>query len=155
MKDQEADMSRFKNPSSSLGSFEPEDKPTGFSGRGDDQGGDGNSIGDNSGSNQCSQPKAGVVIRAFVEHIGLVGDTELTVNVKWPASTFCVQQHVKPTAPTDPAPSVQLVPGNGPLADIGILYGESVTDPVPVDTSAHLSDNKKIASKKSPAPRKK
>ena len=30
-----------------------------------------------------------VVIRATVEHTGVVGDTEMTVHVRWPASSFC------------------------------------------------------------------
>lgn len=107
---------------------QPHQKPTGFSGREDGQGGEGAPSADSSVSSHHSQRKAGVVIRAFVEHTGLVGDTELTVSVKWPASTFCVPPCPKPVAQPSPGQDVQQVPGNGPLADIGTLYGPSVAD---------------------------
>jgi hypothetical protein len=68
---------------------------------------------------------AGVIIRASVEHVGLVGDTELTVNVKWPASTFCVQP-AKPVVVAGQAQHPQQVPGNGPQAgNFETLYGEA------------------------------
>jgi hypothetical protein len=67
------------------------------------------------------------VIRATVEHIGLVGDTELTVNVRWPASSFCVQAGKKPAVSADQASDSQFVPENGPDA---VLWGEAA-DPGP------------------------
>jgi hypothetical protein len=76
--------------------------------------------------------KAGVVIHASVEHVGLVGDAELTVSVKWPASTFCVQPCGKPAPPYVQAPGSQQVPGNGPQAsNFDTLYGEATADPGP------------------------
>jgi hypothetical protein len=117
--------------------------PTG--GRGDDQDdsgiGGGNS-GENSG--QYSSRKAGVVIRAFVEHIGLVGDTELTVNVKWPASTFCVPSCGKPASTADATTDSQQVPPNGPLADFGPIYGPSA-DPGPAMAIKAAADAKAAA----------
>lgn len=107
---------------------QPHQKPTGSSGREDGQGGESAPGGDGSVSSHHSPRKAGVVIRASVEHTGLVGDTELTVSVKWPASTFCVPPCAKPAAQPSPGQDVQQVPGNGPLADIGTLYGPSLAD---------------------------
>jgi hypothetical protein len=76
--------------------------------------------------------KASVVIRASVEHIGLVGETELTVNVKWPASTFCVQPGGKPATQATQTEVSPQVPGNGPLAsNFDTLYGEASADPKP------------------------
>lgn len=37
----------------------------------------------------CSSRQGSVIIHATVEHAGVIGDTEMTVNVKWPASSFC------------------------------------------------------------------
>lgn len=96
--------------------FYPGDKPTGPRGRNDGQGGDDDPGVDGETFSNCSPPKAGVVIRATVEHLGLVGDTELTVSVKWPASTFCVQPLEKPADPAGPAPNPQQVPDNNPEA---------------------------------------
>jgi hypothetical protein len=111
---------------------EPEDKPVGTVGRGDDQGGEGTHTAGEAVSSHRSPRKAGVVIRATIEHVGLVGDTELTVNVKWPASTFCVQPDGKPAAPASQAQDSQQVPGNGPLAsNFNTLYGEATADPKP------------------------
>jgi hypothetical protein len=135
-------MRRILDSSSSLGSDQPEDKPTGSGGRDDGQGSGEGFGGDHSGSNHGSPRKAGVVIRAYVEHVGLVGDTELTVNVKWPASTFSAQPCAKTAAPSTPPQDTQLVPGNGPLAGIGSLYGEAVVDPLSVNTPDHPSENK-------------
>jgi hypothetical protein len=39
-----------------------------------------------------SSRETGVVVRATVESFGPVGDTELTVNVKWPAGSAGVQR---------------------------------------------------------------
>ena len=119
------------------GSGQPVGKGTGTQGRGDGQGSDGTSGGGHVGSRHCSPQPASVVIRATVEHIGLVGDTELTVNVKWPASIFCVQPCAKPGAPSGPAPDPQNVPANGPDAgNFDRLYGET-TDPTPYIATSH------------------
>jgi hypothetical protein len=136
----------MNNNSGSGNSAQPQGKGVGMgtSGRGD-QDGDENSGGDRSGSNQCHPRKAGVIIRAFVEHVGLVGDTEMTVNVKWPASTFCVQPCAKPHEPASPKQDTQCVPGNGPLANISTLYGESIVDPVPAGTLDRLLEEKAAA----------
>jgi hypothetical protein len=56
-------------------------------------GGAGDSGGQLSGGNVVttvgSSRQGSVIIRATVEHAGVVGDTEMTVSVKWPASSFC------------------------------------------------------------------
>lgn len=100
-------------------------------GRDNEQGGEGRSSSGGAISSQCSMPKAGVVIRATVEHIGLAGETELTVNVKWPASTFCVQPGGKQAASASLTQEPLDVPGNGPQSNFDTLYGESVVDPQP------------------------
>jgi hypothetical protein len=92
------------------------DKPTGPRGRKEGPDGDDRPGIDNQSFSNCSLPKAGVVIRATVEHMGLVGDTELTVSVKWPASTFCVPPCEKPADPADPVPDPQQVADNNPQA---------------------------------------
>lgn len=67
--------------------------------------------------------KAGVVIRASVEHVGLAGETELTVNVKWPASAFCVPTCAKPAAAADATGDARNVPANAPPAKIRTVTG--------------------------------
>ena len=67
--------------------------------------------------------KAGVVIRASVEHVCLAGDTELTVNVKWPASAFCVPLCTKPAKTSDAAGDARNVPANSPSAKIRTVTG--------------------------------
>ena len=102
---------------------QPSRKDTGGTvGRGDAQGSDASSSGGHHTSSSCSPPRAGVVIHATVEHIGLVGDTELSVHVKWPASTFCVQASKKPPASDDQTSDSQSVPENGPDS---LLWGEA------------------------------
>jgi hypothetical protein len=109
----------------------PGQKPVSI-GRNDSPGSDGNEGGGETVTTHYCARTAGVVIRASVEHVGLVGDTELTVNVKWPASTFCAPPCRKPAPPCDQPPDCQNVPGNGPDAgNFGILYGEATADPVP------------------------
>ena len=115
--------------SNSTGEVDSRDKPTSPTGRADDQNDQADAGPDGMSKGYYPPQKAGVVIRATIEHIGLVGDAELTVNVKWPASTFCVQPVGKPAAPTAQVLGPQQVPGNNPQADIGMLYGESITDP--------------------------
>jgi hypothetical protein len=103
----------------------PDEKPGGPIGRGNAQNNEGDASGDGAAAGHYSPRKAGVVIRATVEHMGLVGDTELTVNVKWPASTFCVTQYGKPHVPPPP-PDLQQVPDNSPLAKrFDALAGEA------------------------------
>jgi hypothetical protein len=46
-----------------------------------------------------SSREAGVIVRASVEAFGAVGDTELTVHVKWPAATLGTVE----TAPSNQA----------------------------------------------------
>jgi hypothetical protein len=115
-----------------MGDFfaQPQNKPDRAVGRPGGQGGDGSQGQDAAVSSPQvnfngqaagytnSPRKAGVVIHATVEHMGLVGDTELTVKVNWPASTFCVPACGKPAAQTSPGQDVQQVPENGPLAPL-------------------------------------
>jgi hypothetical protein len=119
-------MGAFINPLSTTQQWD--EKPTGPRGRADGPGADGNSGADatTSNSSQGSPRKASVVIRASVEHVGLVGDTELTVSVKWPSSTFCVQPAAEQKAPASSTDDSQKVPANGPLASMGTLHGEAV-----------------------------
>jgi hypothetical protein len=65
---------------------------------------------------QHSSRQGTVVIRATVEHIGLAGDTEMTVTVKWPASTFCVQPCAQPPLPGATTVTLPNVPPTGPAA---------------------------------------
>lgn len=90
------------------------------------------------GSSQVSavhySRQGGVVIRATVEHIGLVGDTEMTVNVKWPASSFCAPQCAQSPAPGGQVPMRNHAPANGPEAhnwNPGVLFGIADTGPEP------------------------
>jgi hypothetical protein len=106
----------------------PARKDTGTVGRGDVQGSDGTSGGGHDSSASCSPPRAGVVIHATVEHIGPGGDTELSVNVKWPASAFCRPAGKKPAASADQVSGSQFVPENGPDAT---LWAEASADPGP------------------------
>ena len=64
--------------------------------------------------------QAGVVIRASVEHVGIAGETELTVNVKWPASAFCVPPCAKSVTGDGCA---QHVPSTGPSSKIRTVTG--------------------------------
>jgi hypothetical protein len=113
-----------------MSSDEPLNKGQGTMGREGDHSGD-SSSGSSAQSSGCSPRNAGVIIRAYIEHVGVVGDAELTVNVKWPASSFCVQPCTKPDAST-PRGDSQQVPANGPQAsNFGLLYGEAVADPAP------------------------
>jgi len=105
-------------------------------GRDGEQGGEGTSGGGHVPSTHGSPQPAGVVIRATVEHIGLVGDTELTVNVKWPASIFCVPPCKKPATPSGPGSDSQDVPANGPDA----LIAEAVADPGPYQELKELKE---------------
>ena len=108
----------------------PTRKDIGTVGRGEGEGRDVTSGGGHDASSSYSPTQAGVVIRATVEHIGGVGDTELWVNVKWPASTFCVQADKKPAASADQVSDSQFVPGNGPDS---MLWGEAAADLAPAD----------------------
>jgi hypothetical protein len=73
----------------------------------------------NAGSHEASAygctRQASVVIHATIEHIGLVGETEMQVNVKWPASTFCAPPCERP-ASVAPTVNETGLPPNGPGA---------------------------------------
>ena len=113
---------------------EPSDdsmKPVGSStGRSDTSSGNSNSSqAGNEAYVQRSSHRGTVVIRATVEHLGLAGDTEMTVTVKWPASTFCVQPGAESPVQDRPVAKSANVPPNGPAAknlEPGTLYGETV-----------------------------
>lgn len=87
--------------------------------------------GDDAGNAKAGAPaashsaphQAGVVIRASVEHVGLAGETELTVNVKWPASAFCAPSCSKPAKTSDAAGDSRNVPANAPPAKIRTVTG--------------------------------
>ncbi len=113
----------------------PQDSPIGSSVRGRSdapEGGVNANLGHYSANTQCTSRQGTVVIRATVEQIGLAGDTEMTVSVKWPASSFCIQPCAQSPAPREPGPISPNVPANGPVGrnnfDPGILYGESEPD---------------------------
>ena len=133
------------------GSGQPVGKGTGTQGRGDGQGSEGTSDGGHAGSRHCSPQPATVLIRATVEHIGLIGDTELTVNVKWPASIFCVQPCGKPAAPAAQGSDTQHVPGNGPEASNFVtVFGEAVPDLQPESIIVRRSELAAIAQENDP-----
>ncbi|MGA9673286.1 MAG: hypothetical protein WBQ94_29110 [Terracidiphilus sp.] len=139
-------MGDFIDPTLGQGVAQPQGKPVGSStGRGDGSEGDGNPVGHEAVFSHGSPRRAGVVVRATVEHMGLAGETELTVNVKWPASTFCTPPCAKPTASAAAAQDSQHVPGNGPLAGIGALYGPSV-EPAPLGSTGYTSSSADPAS---------
>jgi hypothetical protein len=72
----------------------------------------------NSGAHDGSASRsrqAGVVINATIEHIGLVGETEMQVTVKWPASTFCAPPCEHPVSQGQSV-NVTNVPKNSPEA---------------------------------------
>lgn len=96
-------------------------KPTPRMGRPEGEDGQEHSAGDPAPI-QGSLRKAGVIIRASVEHVALAGETELTVNVKWPASAFCVPPCATPAA-TDASQSSLHVPANAPSAKIRTVTG--------------------------------
>lgn len=76
---------------------------------------------------QHSSRKGTVMIRATVEHVGLAGDTEMTVIVKWPASTFEGQPCAQSPLPGPAVAITPITPLNGPAAKNygpGPLYGE-------------------------------
>jgi hypothetical protein len=78
-------------------------------------------------SASCCSRQASVVIRATVEHIGLVGDTEMQVTVKWPASTFCAPPCEHPVSEGSSANETN-VPANSPEAPLslaGVVYADS------------------------------
>lgn len=88
---------------------------------------------------QRSSRQGTVVIRATVEHIGLAGDTEMTVTVKWPAATFCAQSCTQSPAEDTSVATTANVPLNGPAAknfNPGTLYGEFELDPAPAQVEA-------------------
>jgi hypothetical protein len=115
---------------------QPQAKGTRTTGREDVQGGEDASGSSYVASSCCGPRKAGVVIRASVEHVGLAGDTELTVNVKWPAGTFSVQPCEKPVSSACQSPDAQNVPSNGPDShNFGTLIGE-VLNPAPYEEPA-------------------
>jgi len=92
--------------------------------KGRDEGGEVGNITAGAPTTYHSAPhQAGVVIRASVEHVGLAGETELTVNVKWPASAFCVPTCAKPAKTSDAAGDVRNVPANAPPAKIRTVTG--------------------------------
>jgi hypothetical protein len=93
-------------------------------------------------SAHCSSRQGTVVIRATVEHIGLAGDTEMTVSVKWPASTFCVQPCAQHATSDKQDKQISQVPANGPVGrnfDPGMLYGEADLDPGPETENTALA----------------
>ena len=112
-------MSNFSDQDLTLGvetSGKLTPPPTG--GRDDDDDGGGPPSGKGDIASKSCPRTAGVVIRATVEHLGLAGDTELNVSVKWPATTFSVQPSAKSAAPAAQKTEIQKVPANGPLSDI-------------------------------------
>jgi hypothetical protein len=91
----------------------------------------GSTIGRNDGSDSSDPKQSGnvttqhytahqgsVVIRATVEHIGVVGDTEMTINVRWPASSFCTPCRDETSTGVGQGSAEETVPKNGPGAYI-------------------------------------
>lgn len=99
-----------------------ENKPK-TTGREDSQASDDNLSVTETASGSSSVRKASVIIRASVEHVGLVGETELTVNVKWPVSAFCVPPCAKPATASDATGDPRNLPANAPPAKIRTVTG--------------------------------
>ena len=57
-----------------------------------------------------SSREAGVIVRATVEAFGPVGDTELTVHVKWPAGSTGMQRIVEQLAASPEEESTKPLP---------------------------------------------
>jgi hypothetical protein len=121
-------------------------------GRSDTSGANGNPSGpSNEISVKRSSHQGTVVIRATVEHIGLAGDTEMTVTVKWPAATFCAQPCDQSSAQGSATPKSANVPPNGPAAknfEPGVLYGSLDQDPAPAGGEAAEHSKEKVAATK-------
>ena len=99
-------------------------------------------------STRCSSRQGTVVIRATVEHIGLAGDTEMTVTVKWPASTFCAPPCAQSPVSGGPGPKTPRVPANGPVGHNfapGMLHGQSDQDLPPSNGEAVQAEDEKKA----------
>ena len=124
-------------------------KPVGSVGRPDATARNGNpSIASNEATVQQSSRQGTVVIRATVEHIGLAGDTEMTVTVRWPAASFCVDPSTQPAVSDGPPARATVVPQNGPLGknlEPPVLYGSLDQDPVPAGGEAAARSKEKIA----------
>jgi hypothetical protein len=123
--------------------MQPDDlgwKPVGSVGRPDATARNGNPLfASNEATVQQSSRQGTVVIRATVEHIGLAGDTEMTVTVRWPAATFCVAPCTQPAAPNPPPAGATVVPQNGPLGknlEPPMLFGSLDQDPAPAGGAA-------------------
>jgi hypothetical protein len=91
MNDDEQDLTKTQGMGRNFGPGINEQDPTKTQGRGRNYGtGEGaQQSGGNVFTTNCTSRSGAVIIRATVEHIGLAGDTEMTVSVKWPASSFC------------------------------------------------------------------
>ena len=87
-------------------------------GRNDGAGSSDLQTGSNVATVQYTSRQGSVIIRATVEHIGVVGDTEMTVNVKWPASSFCAPSCEDTVRSGGQDSDVAVVPQNGPGAYI-------------------------------------
>ena len=83
----------------------------------------------------CTSRQGSVVIRATVEHIGVVGETEMTVHVRWPASSFC--EPCCDEAPTGAGlgPVKNAVPKTGPGAYIAKATAPDLPAATPVSTA--------------------
>jgi hypothetical protein len=92
-----------------------------------------------------SSREAGVVIRASVEAYGPVGDTDLTINVRWPAASF----GFAPFAPSATANSSG-GPGRMPSPDgnAGTLLAKRPVLPSHAGVGATATETKKTAAKK-------
>jgi hypothetical protein len=87
--------------------------------KGRDSGAGGSPLTGGAATTTCYTSRQGsVVIRATVEHIGVVGDTEMTVSVKWPASNFCAPCCQDSSCSDGQSSNAVVAPKNGPGAYI-------------------------------------
>jgi hypothetical protein len=77
-----------------------------------------------------------VVLRASVEHYGAVGDTELTLTVKWPAGSISTQPRGSAPHVGDSKPRNENQPANLPNA----LIVQSLPDPSNEPNAISLAD---------------
>jgi hypothetical protein len=101
-----------------MGAEVPSKTGGGTKGRNDGASGGDGKTGANVAMAQYTSRQGSVVIHATVEHIGMVGDTEMTVHVKWPASSFCGPCRDETPSSGGQDADAAVVPDNGPGAYI-------------------------------------
>jgi len=112
----------------------PDKTGHGTTGRNGGTGNGGTNQGGNVTTTYCTSRQGSVVIRATVEHIGVVGETEMTVHVRWPASSFCEPccDETPTEAGQGQCPVKNSVPKTGPGAYIAKATASDLPAATPV-----------------------